>query len=128
MNSIFIPYLNELRGSEQFEACEAVLLMDNCSPHMSDDVIAVLHNARLTVIIFAPHTTFRSDEIIAHRLRQGPCAAQNSRDERAILGTVKNHWENVLINLERLSRNIQFPRSRVESISFPSQMIGYAMR
>jgi hypothetical protein len=42
INSIFIPYLNELRESEEFARCEAVLLMDNCSLHMGDRVIAVL--------------------------------------------------------------------------------------
>jgi hypothetical protein len=57
INSIFIPYLNELRDSEQFDTCEAILLMDNYSRHMSDDVIAVLTNARVKIITFAPHTT-----------------------------------------------------------------------
>jgi hypothetical protein len=56
INSIFIYYLNQLRGFEQFDACEAVLLMDNCSTHMCDDVIAVLTNAHVRVITFAPHT------------------------------------------------------------------------
>jgi hypothetical protein len=49
--------LNELWESEKFEACEAVLLMDNCSPHVSDEVVAVLTNARVPIITFAPHTT-----------------------------------------------------------------------
>jgi hypothetical protein len=31
--------------------------MDNCSPHVSDEIVAVLTNARLRVITFAPHTT-----------------------------------------------------------------------
>jgi hypothetical protein len=57
VNNIFIPCLNDLRESEQMNACEAVLLMDNCSPQVSDDVIAVLTNARAKVITFAPHTT-----------------------------------------------------------------------
>jgi hypothetical protein len=57
VNGIFIADLNELRDSEQFDACAAVLMMDNYLPHMSVDVIAVLTNARVTVIIFAPHTT-----------------------------------------------------------------------
>jgi hypothetical protein len=57
VNNIFIPYFNELRDSEQMNACEAVLLMDNCSPHVPDDVVAVLTNARVRVITFAPHTT-----------------------------------------------------------------------
>jgi hypothetical protein len=57
IHSIFILYLHELRDSEQFDVCEAVLLMDNCSPHISDDVIPVLTNARVRTITFAPHMT-----------------------------------------------------------------------
>jgi hypothetical protein len=57
INSIFIHYLSELLDFEHFDACEAILLMDNCSPRMSDDVLAVLTNARVRVITFAPHTT-----------------------------------------------------------------------
>jgi hypothetical protein len=49
--------LNELRDSEEFEAWEAVLLMDNCLRHISDDVVAVLTHARVRIITFAPHTT-----------------------------------------------------------------------
>jgi hypothetical protein len=56
-NSIFIPDLNELRQSEYFSEWEAVLLMDNCSPHMGDAVIAILTRAHVRVITFAPHTT-----------------------------------------------------------------------
>jgi hypothetical protein len=57
VNNIFIHYLNELRESEQMNACEAVLLMDNFSPHVSDAVVAVLTNARVRVITFATHMT-----------------------------------------------------------------------
>jgi hypothetical protein len=57
MNNIFIPYLNELSESEQMNACEAILLMDNCLRHASDDVVAILTNARVRVITFAPHMT-----------------------------------------------------------------------
>jgi hypothetical protein len=57
VNNIFIHYLNELRESEQMNACEAVLLMDNCSPHESHDIVAVLTNARIRNIILAPNTT-----------------------------------------------------------------------
>jgi hypothetical protein len=56
VNNIFITYLNELRESEQINVCEAVLLMDNCSHHVSDDVVAVLTNERVRVFTFAPHT------------------------------------------------------------------------
>jgi hypothetical protein len=54
---IFLPYLNELRDMEQFKGREAVLLMENCSPHISDEVVAVLTEARVRIIIFATHTT-----------------------------------------------------------------------
>jgi hypothetical protein len=57
VNKIFICYLNELWESEQMNACEAVRLMDNCSPHVSDDIIAVLTNARVTFITFTHHMT-----------------------------------------------------------------------
>jgi hypothetical protein len=57
INNIFIPYLNKLRESEEFTRCEAVLLMDNCSRHMSEAVIAVLTRERVIVITFSPHTT-----------------------------------------------------------------------
>jgi hypothetical protein len=56
INSIFIPYLNELQQSEEFARCEAVLLMGNCSSHMGDAVIAVLIREHVTIITFTPHT------------------------------------------------------------------------
>jgi hypothetical protein len=34
-----------------------VLLMNNCASHGADDVIGLLTEARVRVIIFAPHTT-----------------------------------------------------------------------
>jgi hypothetical protein len=40
-----------------FAAEEAVLLMDNCSAHVTDDVIRLLTEARVRVITFTPHTT-----------------------------------------------------------------------
>jgi hypothetical protein len=57
INAIFVPCLNEVGDSEDLEACEAVRLMDNCSPHMSDDVVAVLPRLRVTIITFATYTT-----------------------------------------------------------------------
>jgi hypothetical protein len=57
IKTIFLPYLNELRDREQFECREAVLLMDNYSPHISDEIVAVLSEARVRIITFAPHTT-----------------------------------------------------------------------
>jgi hypothetical protein len=57
INTIFIPYLNELRESEDVAECEAVLLMDNYLPHMEDAAIAVLTRERIRVITFTSHTT-----------------------------------------------------------------------
>jgi hypothetical protein len=57
INSIFIHYLNELRDPEQFDICEDPLLMNNCSPYMSPDSIAVLTNARVRFITFASYMT-----------------------------------------------------------------------
>jgi hypothetical protein len=42
INKIFVLYFNELQEMEEFEACEAMLLMDNYSSHMPNDVIAIL--------------------------------------------------------------------------------------
>jgi hypothetical protein len=57
IKTIFLPYLNEPRESEGFEACEAMLLMNDSSSHVLDEVVAVITNARVRFITFAPHTT-----------------------------------------------------------------------
>jgi hypothetical protein len=36
---------------------EAVLLMDNCSPHLAPAVLTLLSNARVRIVTFAPNTT-----------------------------------------------------------------------
>jgi hypothetical protein len=58
MKRIFVTYLNGLRDSEEFEAYEAVLSTDNCSPHISDEVVPVFIHARVQIIIFATQTTY----------------------------------------------------------------------
>jgi hypothetical protein len=57
INSIFIYYLNELRDSEAFTECEAILLIDNCLPQMEEAVGAILTRERVRVFIFAYHTS-----------------------------------------------------------------------
>jgi hypothetical protein len=42
VNNIFVFYLHELQETEESETYEAVLLMDNCSSHMSNGFIAIL--------------------------------------------------------------------------------------
>jgi hypothetical protein len=57
INAIFVAYLNELRDSKESEASEAVVVMDNYSPHISDDFVAILTSVRVRIITLAPHTT-----------------------------------------------------------------------
>jgi hypothetical protein len=57
INSIFISYLNELPQLEELARCEVMLLIDNCSPHLGDAVIAVLTRKYVRVITFAPQIT-----------------------------------------------------------------------
>jgi hypothetical protein len=57
VRTLFLPYLVCVRGLGAFAAEEAVLLMENCSAHVTDDVIRLLTEARVCVITFAPHTT-----------------------------------------------------------------------
>jgi hypothetical protein len=57
INNIFITYLNKIRETEEFEACQAVLLMNNCSDYMPDDLIAILTREGVRVVIFATDMT-----------------------------------------------------------------------
>jgi hypothetical protein len=58
IDRIFISYLADLQVTEKIEACKAVFLMDNCSCHVSDDVIELLSRVRVKIIIFSPHITY----------------------------------------------------------------------
>jgi hypothetical protein len=55
--NVFLSCLVCVRGLGAFTAEEAGLLMDNCSAHVTDDVIRLLTDATMRVITFAPHTT-----------------------------------------------------------------------
>jgi hypothetical protein len=57
VNTIFVPYHTDLRMTEKFEAHGTVLLMDNCSSHTSDNVIAILTKESVKIITFSSHTT-----------------------------------------------------------------------
>jgi hypothetical protein len=57
IRTIFLPYIDALRGLAVLAQEIAVLLMDDCSAHASDDMIRILIEARVGVITFAPHTT-----------------------------------------------------------------------
>jgi hypothetical protein len=57
MRTILLSYIDSLRGRAVLAQEIAVLLMDNCSAHVIDDVIRVLTEARVRVIAFASHAT-----------------------------------------------------------------------
>jgi hypothetical protein len=57
IKTVFLPYLVWLRGLARFSAEDEILLMDNCSAHITDHAIHLLTAARIPVITFAPHTT-----------------------------------------------------------------------
>jgi hypothetical protein len=57
IKTVFLPHLIWLRALTEFTTEDAVLLMDNRSAHVTDDVIRLLTEARVCVITFAPHTT-----------------------------------------------------------------------
>jgi hypothetical protein len=54
---IFISYLNELWDSREFAECEAVLLMDKCSPHIGEAVLVLLTDGWVRIVTSAPHAT-----------------------------------------------------------------------
>jgi 2-methylisocitrate lyase-like PEP mutase family enzyme len=53
---VFLPNLNEMRSLEEFADEDAVLLMDNSSSHVGEEVLSLLRDARVRVITLAPHT------------------------------------------------------------------------
>jgi hypothetical protein len=58
IDRIFIPYLTDLQVTAKIEACEVVLLMDNFSCHVSDDVSELLSRTRVRTTTFVSHTTY----------------------------------------------------------------------
>jgi hypothetical protein len=57
IRTIFLPYIDMLRGLAVFAQEPAVLLMAHCSAHVRDDVIRILTEANVRIITSAPHTT-----------------------------------------------------------------------
>jgi hypothetical protein len=57
IRTIFLPDVDTSRGLAVFAQEIAVLLMDDCSAHVSDDAIGILTEARVSVVAFAPQTT-----------------------------------------------------------------------
>ena len=57
LDIVFIPYINSLRKNPLYTDEPAVLLMDNCSSHCSDEILQKLAENNVYVITFPPHTT-----------------------------------------------------------------------
>jgi hypothetical protein len=53
---MFLPYIVTLRGLTEFAKEIALLFVDDCSVHITDDVIRLLTDARVRVITCASHT------------------------------------------------------------------------
>jgi hypothetical protein len=57
MRTVFVSHLVGPRDLAEFAAEHRVSLTNDCSAHVTDDVIRLLTEARMRVITFAPHTT-----------------------------------------------------------------------
>jgi hypothetical protein len=57
IRTIFLQYIDVLPGRAVLAQEIAILLMDDCSGDLSDDVIRILTEASVRFITFAPHTT-----------------------------------------------------------------------
>jgi hypothetical protein len=57
IRTILLPYIDTFPGRAVLAQQITVLLMDDCSADVNDDVIRILTEARVRVITFAPHTT-----------------------------------------------------------------------
>jgi hypothetical protein len=57
IRTILFPYIDTVRALAVFAQEIAVLLIDDCSAHVSDDVICILTEPMVRVITFAPHAT-----------------------------------------------------------------------
>jgi hypothetical protein len=55
--TVFRHHLLATRQMYDFGEEDAVLLMDNCSPHVASAVLTLLSNARVRIVTFAPRTT-----------------------------------------------------------------------
>jgi hypothetical protein len=53
----FIPHVENHRTIHGKQGSPAVLLMDNCSAHLRDDIIEMLSLHRIKIITFPPHTS-----------------------------------------------------------------------
>jgi hypothetical protein len=52
-----IPHIAALRTNPCYSKAEAVLLIDNCSAHVTPEIFRLLSENHVKIVIFAPHTT-----------------------------------------------------------------------
>jgi 2-methylisocitrate lyase-like PEP mutase family enzyme len=52
---VFLPNLNKLQSLEEFADEDPVLLMDNRSSHVGEEVLSLLRDAHVRIITWAPH-------------------------------------------------------------------------
>jgi hypothetical protein len=53
---LFLPHLSNSRQRPELADEEAVLLMDNCRPHVAQEFVDLLGQEGVRVVTFAPHT------------------------------------------------------------------------
>jgi hypothetical protein len=57
IRTVFLHNLAEFHALDEFAEEMAMLLMNNCSTHVTSDMIGLLAEGRVRIIILAPHTT-----------------------------------------------------------------------
>jgi len=57
IQTVFIPYVKDLRKLAMFAGQEAELLMDNFGSQSKDEILTLLATNRIKGITFAPHTS-----------------------------------------------------------------------
>jgi hypothetical protein len=56
--SIFLPYLAKVRSEREIKQEEAALFMDNCSSHLTGEVMDMLTTARVQIVTFTLQTKY----------------------------------------------------------------------
>ena len=57
LNAVFLPYLRTTRDSLHLQDFDAVLLCDNCSYHIDDEIKALLGSNRVRLVTLPPHAS-----------------------------------------------------------------------
>jgi hypothetical protein len=57
IRNVFLPHVARVPTQENLQEEEAVLLMDNCPSHLTQEVLGLLTAGRVRIVTFTPHTT-----------------------------------------------------------------------